>query len=296
MWALARGHVLGCEPPTGRCRAAAAGYNPACVEVECKPSQVPCLVCFPLSRFAMRSNGLSHTAVQLPASCSARSSYTRQFCVGSGCAPATHAILFYAYRELENPERVADAHVQLCSSLQLSGRVLLATEGINGTLSGTGDAIERYITNLCADPIFRLSPSDFKHSKAQGAADPFSRELFVLVVAEIVASGGVLQSIPLAETGSGYLSPADWREALLAADENTVIIDVRSRPSAQLACNATATLAACSVQQACTNRCGIAVRSLLGASKERSIRARAHSPSSLRGVRPSPSCCATRPS
>jgi hypothetical protein len=170
--------------------------------------------------------------LSVPASCSARSSYTRQFCISSGCAPATHAILFYAYRHVAEPEEAADEHVQLCASLQLSGRVLLATEGINGMLSGTFDAVERYIAALCAHPIFQMCASDFKHSRAQGAADAFSRELFVLVVAEIVASGGVLQSIPLAETGSGYLSPAEWREAVLAADENTVIIDVRSAPHA----------------------------------------------------------------
>lgn len=114
--------------------------------------------------------------------------------------------------------------------MQLSGRVLVASEGINGTLSGSAAAVETYVEALCAHALWRMTPADFKRSAcAKGINDPFSRELFVLVVPEIVASGGALSGISLEETSQGYLTPAEWREALLHADADTVVIDVRNR-------------------------------------------------------------------
>jgi predicted sulfurtransferase len=54
--------------------------------------------------------------------------------------------------------------------------------------------------------------------------------MFVMFVPELVASGGALVATPLEHTGRGYLSPADWRDALLAPDDGrTVVIDVRNR-------------------------------------------------------------------
>ena len=107
--------------------------------------------------------------------------------------------------------------------------MLVAAEGLNGTLSGSGDATAAYVEALCAHPLWRMRPADFKRSGASGASDPFSRELFVLVVPEIVASGGALAGIAVEDTGAGYLTPAEWREALLRRDDDTVVIDVRNR-------------------------------------------------------------------
>ena len=107
--------------------------------------------------------------------------------------------------------------------------MLVAAEGLNGTLSGSAAATEAYVAALCAHPLWRMRPADFKRSAACGASDPFSRELFVLVVPEIVASGGALSGIAVEDTGAGYLTPAEWREALLRQDDDTVVIDVRNR-------------------------------------------------------------------
>ena len=152
-----------------------------------------------------------------PAAASRRSAHTRQYVLPATVPPPTHLLLYYGYRHLADPAAFADEHVSLCSGLQLSGRVLVASEGINGTLSGSHAAVEAYVAALCAHPLLRLTPDDFKRSAASGAADPFSRECFVLVVDEIVASGGLLSSVPLEATGQGYLTPAAWREALLEA-------------------------------------------------------------------------------
>ena len=167
--------------------------------------------------------------VLAPAASSARSSHTRQFVLPSGCPPPTHALLFYAYRHVADADGAADEQAELCARLQLSGRVLVAAEGINGTLSGSAAATAAYVDALCAHPLWRMRPSDFKRSAASGASDPFSRELFVLVVPEIVASGGALSGIAVEDTGAGYLTPSEWREALLHKGDDTVVVDVRNR-------------------------------------------------------------------
>jgi UPF0176 protein len=168
-----------------------------------------------------------------PAAPSPRSVHTRQFVLSSAAPPRTHMLLYYAYRHVADPEGEADAHVALCARLQLSGRVLLAAEGINGTLSGAADDIDAYVAALCAHDTFRMRLDDFKRSAAAGAADPFSRECFVLVVPEIIASGGAFAGVPLESTGQGYLTPAQWRDALTARTDDTVVIDVRNRKEAR---------------------------------------------------------------
>jgi len=167
-----------------------------------------------------------------PAAQSRRSRHTRQYVLPPSTPPPTHVLLYYAYRRVAEPAASADEHAALCARLQLSGRVLVAEEGINGTVAGTEAAVEAYIVALCSHPVLRLRPADFKHSPAAGAACPFSRELFVLVVPEIVESGGALLSVPPEETGEGYLTPEEWRAALLAARDapggDTVTVDVRN--------------------------------------------------------------------
>lgn len=58
-------------------------------------------------------------------------------------------------------------------------------------------------------------------------------EMFVLVVDEIISTNGVFTGIPIEETGQGYLTPAEWREALAAAGDDTVVIDVRNKNEAR---------------------------------------------------------------
>ena len=137
-------------------------------------------------------------------------------------------LLYYKYAALHNPGEEAAAQAALCRRLQLSGRVLVAAEGINGTLAGTAAACDAYEAALGAHPALALQPADFKRSSPSGSADPFSSECFVLEVAELVESAGALSALPLAATGQGYLSPAAWRAALTDPDPGTVVIDVRN--------------------------------------------------------------------
>ncbi|GCF93278.1 UPF0176 protein [Enterococcus florum] len=129
-------------------------------------------------------------------------------------------LLYYLYTPIEDPEAFAKEHLTFCASLDLRGRILVATEGINGTLSGTIEATERYMEQMRQDPRFK--DIYFKFDESQGHA---FKKLFVRPRKELVSLNLEDDIDPLKTTGE-YLSPEAFRTALL--DEETVVIDARN--------------------------------------------------------------------
>ncbi len=54
-------------------------------------------------------------------------------------------LLYYMYVPITDPERFAADHLTFCQSLGLKGRILVAAEGINGTVSGTVEQTDEYM-------------------------------------------------------------------------------------------------------------------------------------------------------
>ena len=77
-------------------------------------------------------------------------------------------ILFYKYVRIENPDSFMESQRELCRRLNLRGRILIAKEGINGTLEGTKENIVEYCEAIKADPLF--SDIVFKRSIGNGKA------------------------------------------------------------------------------------------------------------------------------
>ena len=121
------------------------------------------------------------------------------------------------FRQLREPLRA------VCAEFGLKGSVLLAHEGINGTLAGEPDAIDRLIDELRDGALFggRLDNLELKFSTA--AAMPFQR-LKVRLKKEIVTLGDACAD-PTRQVGT-YVDPADWN-ALIAAPD-TLVIDTRN--------------------------------------------------------------------
>jgi UPF0176 protein len=121
------------------------------------------------------------------------------------------------FRELREPLRA------ICARLQLKGSVLLACEGINGTLAGPPDAIDALVGELQHGNLFggRLDHLELKFS--QSSAMPF-RRLKVRLKKEIVTLGDA-KADPTRQVGI-YVEPADWN-ALIAAPD-TLVIDTRN--------------------------------------------------------------------
>lgn len=61
-------------------------------------------------------------------------------------------ILFYKYVQIENPAEIVDRHLEWCIANDIMGRVFFANEGVNGTVSGTIENIEKYKKHITAFP------------------------------------------------------------------------------------------------------------------------------------------------
>ena len=61
-------------------------------------------------------------------------------------------LLFYKYVKVDDPERFMNEHLEFCFQNEIKGRVFIASEGINGTVSGTVENISKYKNNLTSYP------------------------------------------------------------------------------------------------------------------------------------------------
>src|SRR4030095_9986531 len=69
-------------------------------------------------------------------------------------------LLYYKYVRINDHENYARHHLKFCQSLGLKGRILLAEEGINGTVSGSKDQTDAYMSAMRMDE--RFTDMDFK--------------------------------------------------------------------------------------------------------------------------------------
>lgn len=90
-------------------------------------------------------------------------------------------LLYYNYTPISDPEHLATEQKDLCRKLNLRGRILIASEGINGTVEGLIEDTEKYIKETTKDSRFKNT--DFKKSEGTGQAFP---KLVVKVRDEIV--------------------------------------------------------------------------------------------------------------
>jgi UPF0176 protein len=131
-------------------------------------------------------------------------------------------LLYYCYSRIEDAEQFASNHLQFCKSLNLVGRIIVADEGLNGTVSGTVESCRIYMDTLHADP--RFSKIDFKIDDVE---EPSFIKMHCRYKAEIVHSGlrdpGIIN--PEKKTGI-HLEPADFVK--MKDDQDVVIVDVRS--------------------------------------------------------------------
>lgn len=121
------------------------------------------------------------------------------------------------FRELREPLHA------LCTGLSVKGSILLAEEGINGTVAGLPDAIDALAAELQSGPLFdgRLDNLELKFSQA--SVMPFAR-LKVRLKKEIVKLGDPATD-PTRAVGI-YVAPKDWNH--LIAAPGTLLIDTRN--------------------------------------------------------------------
>lgn len=132
-------------------------------------------------------------------------------------------VTFYQFAALPDFRDLREPLRALCTNLKLKGSVLLAREGINGTLAGTADAIPELVLALRNGDLFggRLDNLELKFSTA--SALPFKR-LKVRLKKEIVTLGDA-ETDPTLRVGT-YVDPACWND--LIASPDTILIDTRN--------------------------------------------------------------------
>jgi UPF0176 protein len=130
---------------------------------------------------------------------------------------------FYQFAALPDFRDLREPLQSLCADLKLKGSVLLAHEGINGTLAGTAVAIDELIDALRGGGLFggRLDNLELKFSSA--LAMPFGR-LKIRLKKEIVTLGDA-ETDPTRRVGI-YIDPANWNDLIAATD--TLLIDTRN--------------------------------------------------------------------
>ncbi|CAJ1914953.1 unnamed protein product [Cylindrotheca closterium] len=144
-------------------------------------------------------------------------------------------VLFYKYFLAPLPqlnatdvEKTESTLQQLCYESSLKGRILLAKEGINGTLSGpdTG-TLQAFCARLEeAEPL--LHDIDWKFSDNASEKEPFP-DLKIAIVREIVSTGNTITLDDIPQYGGNHLTPEEFHIALKGdGEKQTVVIDVRN--------------------------------------------------------------------
>lgn len=129
-------------------------------------------------------------------------------------------LLYYKYVHIEDPEEYAAEHLKFCKDLGLKGRILVAHEGINGTVSGTKEQTKTYMDMMHQDP--RFADMVFKIDEHDGHA---FKKMHVRPRKELVTLRLENDINPNKTTGN-YLSPKEFYKAM--QDEDTVVIDARN--------------------------------------------------------------------
>jgi UPF0176 protein len=140
-------------------------------------------------------------------------------------------LLYYAYVPILDVDGFVDRQQQLGSDLNLTGRVRVAPEGINGSIAGSHDAVHEYVRKMSTEePCLEKYAQgiDWKFSDGPADAKHVFEKFSVRACSELVGlDAGALPYDP--SIGGTHLDPADFHRALkTSVDEDYVLIDVRN--------------------------------------------------------------------
>ncbi|MBR9912476.1 MAG: rhodanese-related sulfurtransferase [Gammaproteobacteria bacterium] len=125
----------------------------------------------------------------------------------------------YKFVSLPDYEALREPLLEWCRAAGVKGTLLLASEGINGTVAGSRAAIDGLLDYLRRDP--RLA--DLSHKESLHEEVPFYR-MKVKLKREIVTMG--VEGIDPAQVVGTYVEPAAWNS--LISDPDVVVVDTRN--------------------------------------------------------------------
>ena len=134
-------------------------------------------------------------------------------------------VAFYKFVSFSDYGSRQSEILKFCIEKNIRGTILLAEEGINGTIVGTKTNIHQFLLFLKSDSRF----SDIKHKESYSDKIPFNR-MKVKIKKEIVTLGQ--PNINPDKRSGVRVDPKDWNS--LITDPNTVIVDTRNEYEYQI--------------------------------------------------------------
>lgn len=126
---------------------------------------------------------------------------------------------FYKFAKLPDFQQLQAPFLEFCLSANINGTILLAAEGVNGTVAGSRNGIDLLMAFLRLEP--RLH--DIEHKESFTNELPFDR-MKVKLKKEIVPLG--VSTVDPNELVGTYVSPEDWNK--LISDPEVIIVDTRN--------------------------------------------------------------------
>ncbi|CAB4301536.1 unnamed protein product [Prunus armeniaca] len=150
-------------------------------------------------------------------------------------------VSFYKFADFPDHARLRQPLKLLCEELRVSGGIILAPEGINGSICGTRESVEKVLAFIQSDDRLKglrrvespVSPEEeaihHGHTSssplAAGEDAPFRWDHVRVKLKKEIVSLGMPAVSPIEKVGK-YVSPRDWNA--LISDPDTVVIDVRN--------------------------------------------------------------------
>ena len=125
----------------------------------------------------------------------------------------------YHFTRFEDPAALRDPLLALCKTHNIGGTLLLAREGVNGTIAGTRAGIDAVLAHLRSLP----GCADLVHKESTATVPPFNR-MKVRLKKEIVTMGQP-DVDPTKDVGQ-YVAPSEWNELISSPD--VAVIDTRN--------------------------------------------------------------------
>lgn len=137
-------------------------------------------------------------------------------------------ILYYKYVDITYPGQIRTWQRELCEQLNLKGRIIIAHEGINGTVAGSPENIDQYVQAMQEHPLF--GDIDFKENFA---TDEIFPKLKVKVREEAVTFGLDPKKVT-PQNGGIHLTPEETHQLLKEKSEDLVVFDARNAFEAKI--------------------------------------------------------------
>ena len=132
-------------------------------------------------------------------------------------------VAFYHFITLDKKNNIQEHIYNFCEANNIKGTILLADEGINGTISGKEKNIRDFLIFIKKEGLFNGVFSKLEHKESWASKNPFYR-MKVRLKKEIVALG--VDGVSPTKNVGKYVKPEEWNN--LISDPNTIIIDTRN--------------------------------------------------------------------